>query len=40
MHYPAWLDRGEYPFAAHTLEVAGGRMHYVDTSTKAAGRRS
>jgi haloalkane dehalogenase len=30
MHYPAWLDRSEYPFAAHTLEVDGGRMHYVD----------
>jgi haloalkane dehalogenase len=30
MHYPAWLDRSEYPFAAHTLEVEGGRMHYVD----------
>jgi haloalkane dehalogenase len=30
MHYPDWLDRGEYPFAAHTLKVEGGRMHYID----------
>lgn len=30
MQYPDWLDRNEYPFAAHTLEVEGGRMHYVD----------
>lgn len=25
-----WLDRREYPFASHTLEVEGGRLHYVD----------
>lgn len=25
-----WLDRTAYPFAHHTLEVDGGRMHYVD----------
>lgn len=30
MLYPSWLDRSEYPFAAHTLEVEGGRMHYLD----------
>lgn len=27
---PSWLDREAYPFAQHTLEVAGGTMHYVD----------
>lgn len=27
---PAWLDRREYPFASHFLEVEGGRMHYLD----------
>lgn len=26
----AWLDRSVYPFASHTVEVDGGRMHYVD----------
>lgn len=26
----AWLDRHEYPFASHFLEVDGGRLHYVD----------
>jgi haloalkane dehalogenase len=25
-----WLDRTAYPFGHHTLEVDGGRMHYVD----------
>jgi pimeloyl-ACP methyl ester carboxylesterase len=25
-----WLDRTAYPFSHHTLEVDGGRMHYVD----------
>jgi haloalkane dehalogenase len=25
-----WLDRTAYPFRHHTLEVDGGRMHYVD----------
>lgn len=30
MNYPAWLDRAEYPFAAHTIEVDGGQMHYLD----------
>ena len=24
------VDREMYPFAAHTLEVDGGRLHYVD----------
>ena len=25
-----WIDRSEYPFAPHYLEVEGGRMHYID----------
>ncbi len=25
-----WIDRQEYPFASHYLEVSGGRLHYVD----------
>lgn len=25
-----WLDRAQYPFQAHYVEVDGGRMHYVD----------
>jgi haloalkane dehalogenase len=25
-----WLDRTAYPFSHHTLNVDGGRMHYVD----------
>ncbi len=27
---PAWLDRREYPFASHWLDVPAGLMHYVD----------
>src|SRR5262245_53019910 len=28
---PAWLDRGEYPFESHWVELAPGHcMHYVD----------
>lgn len=26
----SWLDKSEYPFAPHHLDVSGGRMHYVD----------
>jgi pimeloyl-ACP methyl ester carboxylesterase len=26
----AWVDREEYPFEPHYLDVDGGRMHYVD----------
>ena len=26
----AWVDRKEYPFEPHYLNVDGGRMHYVD----------
>ncbi|MFC3282546.1 alpha/beta fold hydrolase [Litchfieldella rifensis] len=25
-----WLDRSEFPFAPHYLQLAAGRMHYVD----------
>ncbi|MBW2244578.1 MAG: alpha/beta fold hydrolase [Deltaproteobacteria bacterium] len=25
-----WLDRSEYPFASHFLEVEVGRLHYID----------
>jgi pimeloyl-ACP methyl ester carboxylesterase len=25
-----WIDRNEYPFDSHYLNVDGGRMHYVD----------
>jgi haloalkane dehalogenase len=27
---PAWLDRSEYPFESHYLDLPMGRMHYVD----------
>ena len=27
---PPWLDRETYPFAPRTLELASGRLHYVD----------
>jgi haloalkane dehalogenase len=27
---PQWLDRAQYPFAPHYIDVDGGRMHYVD----------
>lgn len=27
---PTWLDRNEYPFAPHWVDVDGGRIHYVD----------
>ncbi|HEY7647825.1 MAG TPA: alpha/beta fold hydrolase [Methylomirabilota bacterium] len=27
---PAWLDRAEFPFAPHWLDVGPGRLHYVD----------
>jgi haloalkane dehalogenase len=26
----AWLDRNEYPFESHFVDVDGGRLHYVD----------
>lgn len=30
MTIPPWLDRAEYPFAAHTLTLDAGQMHYID----------
>jgi haloalkane dehalogenase len=27
---PTWLDRAEFPFAPHWLDVGPGRLHYVD----------
>jgi haloalkane dehalogenase len=27
---PTWIDRVEYPFASHWLDVGPGRVHYVD----------
>jgi hypothetical protein len=27
---PPWVDRGEYPFEPHGLDVEGGRLSYVD----------
>lgn len=29
----AWVDRSAYPFEPRSLEVDGGRMHYVDEGT-------
>jgi haloalkane dehalogenase len=26
----SWLDRDEYPFNSHFMQVEGGRMHYLD----------
>jgi hypothetical protein len=26
----AWIDREQYPFAPHYLDLSPGRMHYVD----------
>lgn len=28
--FPKWLDRNEYPFESHYLELASGKIHYVD----------
>lgn len=30
MTRPPWLDTSLYPFKAHHLDLAPGRMHYVD----------
>lgn len=30
MSTAAWVNRSEYPFQSHYMEVDGGRMHYVD----------
>lgn len=26
----SWIDRREYPFESHFIELSMGRMHYVD----------
>ena len=36
MTYPDWLDRDEYPFDGHYLELPAGRMHYLDEGTGPA----
>ncbi|MEW6602891.1 MAG: alpha/beta fold hydrolase, partial [Nitrospirota bacterium] len=33
MHDYSWIDRKEYPFKSHSLELEMGRMHYVDEGT-------
>jgi haloalkane dehalogenase len=30
MPEPSWIDRNEYPFAPHFLDLGMGRMHFVD----------
>ncbi|MBI3965169.1 MAG: alpha/beta fold hydrolase [Chloroflexi bacterium] len=30
MQIPDWVDRREYPFAPHYLDLPAGRLHYVD----------
>lgn len=30
MHEAQWIDRREYPFKSHFLQLAMGKMHYVD----------
>ena len=30
MTFPSWLDRSQYPFAAHSITLTDGAMHYVD----------
>jgi haloalkane dehalogenase len=30
MERAAWVDRNEYPFEGHFLDVGAGRLHYVD----------
>jgi haloalkane dehalogenase len=27
---PGWIDRAEYPFESHRLDVGAGRLHYLD----------
>lgn len=31
-----WIDRQEYPFASHYLEVSSGRLHFVDEGSGPA----
>jgi haloalkane dehalogenase len=33
MAFPSWLDRGEYPFAGHSITLTDGVMRYVDEGT-------
>jgi haloalkane dehalogenase len=34
---PAWLDRGQYPFASRVADLGGGlRLHYVDEGPREA----
>lgn len=30
INYPDWLDRKEYPFDSHFIDLPVGRMHYLD----------
>ncbi|MEJ2684398.1 MAG: alpha/beta fold hydrolase [Candidatus Sulfobium sp.] len=30
MHEASWIDRKEYPFESHSLQLEMGKMHYVD----------
>ena len=30
MAFPSWLDRSQYPFAAHAIALTDGTVHYVD----------
>lgn len=30
MAFPSWLDRSQYPFAAHAISLTDGVMNYVD----------
>ncbi len=33
MHEANWIDKKEYPFKSHSLELEMGKMHYVDEGT-------
>jgi haloalkane dehalogenase len=33
---PAWVDRQAFPFRSHELELAEGRVHYIDEGDPAA----
>jgi len=33
MGFPPWLDRSQYPFAAHSMGLTDGTVHYVDEGT-------
>ena len=36
MGFPAWLDRGEYPFTLHTIALSDGNLSYVDEGSGEA----